>query len=193
MKWQASGPVPRKFEIEVDGIKLESRVITGLLSQYRLFHDKNGMRLPTDWEERVWAALATAYPGHVRRSPGGAQRRYVSIGSALNFIRFMTKRLSNRSLVAPEEARRRAAICGPCRLSRRVSGCSVCKDALSLTVTPPEAVAAPEACLACGCYMPLKIWIPREQLGSADEYPFDESCWMREPQPSSDSGGTIVS
>lgn len=181
MRYSLGGPVPRKFEIEVGGIKLESRVVSGLMNQYRLYHDQNGLRLPSDWEDQVWKALAAAYPKYVKRMPGASETRSVSIGSALNFIRFMAKRVTDKSLVAAPEAHRRAAICMSCPLRRDVSGCHICKDALQLTIHPPEAVEAPEACGACKCYMPLKVWVPREQLGSADAFPFTATCWMREP------------
>jgi hypothetical protein len=182
MKYSTGGPVPKEFRIEVDGIRLESRSIARMVSQYRLHHDKHGLRLPLDWEDRIWKALVAAYPRYVKRVPGGAQRRSVSIGSALNFIRFMAKRITNKSLVEPVEAHRRAAVCMACPLATHVSGCHICKDALKLTVRPPEEVVAPEACSACGCYMPLKVWLPREQLGSAEAFPFHEKCWMRETE-----------
>lgn len=180
MKYSTGGPVPREFKIEVDGIRLESRSIARLVSQYRLHHDQNGLRLPLDWEDRIWKALATAYPKHVKRAPGGAKRRLVSVGSALNFLRFISKRLADDSLVAPQEAHRRASICRECPLRSSVAGCPTCKDALKLAIHPPEKVDAPEACGACGCYMPLKVWAPRDQLGSADTFPFWSGCWMRE-------------
>lgn len=180
MKWQTGGPVPREFDIRIDGLHLKARTIAGIFDQYVRSYDRKGALLPVDWEDHVWSYLAASYPKHVKRAPGVAKRRSVSVRKALNFIRFIGKRASDKRLVEPQEARRRAAVCASCPMATRVSGCSICKDALQLMIHPPEEVEAPEACSACGCYMPLKIWVPRDQLGSADEFDFHTSCWMRE-------------
>ena len=178
MKWTTGGPVPRKFDITVDDLRLIDKTISGLSVQYRRHYDQNGLRLPVDWEDRIWTVLASTYPRHVKRAPGVAKRRSVSIGSALNFIRFLAKRVTDKSLVPPQEAHRRASICRACPMATNVSGCHICKDALVWTVHPPEAVVAPEACSACGCYLPLKIWVPRSQLGDVSAFDIDPKCWM---------------
>lgn len=180
MKWTTNGPVPSKFSVTVAGVRLSGKTTGQLFTQFRRHYDQNDLRLPINWESLVWSALATAYPKHVKRAPGGAKRRLVSVGSALNFLRFISKRLADDSLVAPQEAHRRASICRACPLRSSVAGCPTCKDALKLAIHPPEKVDAPEACGACGCYMPLKVWAPRDQLGSADTFPFWSGCWMRE-------------
>lgn len=180
MKFSTGGPVPREFDITVDGKRYRSRTISGIFDQYARSHDRSGTRLPLDWEDLVWSHLAAAYPKHVKRAPGAAKRRSVSMRQALNFIRFLAKRVTDKRLVASEEARRRASICSACPMASRVSGCSVCKDALQLTIHPPEEVEAPEACGACGCYLPLKVWLPLDQLGSADDFDYAPSCWMRD-------------
>jgi hypothetical protein len=28
--------------------------------------------------------------------------------------------------------------------------------------------------------LPLKIWVPRDLLGSADDFDYSSSCWMRQ-------------
>ena len=183
MKWQTGGPVPRIFNITVNGVFLSSRTIPELFRQFSTHHDRNDLRLPIGWEDLVWSALAVAYPKHVKRLPGESGLRMVSVPAALNFIRFLAKRISDRSLVSPEAARRRAAVCSACPMAGPVAGCSVCKDALGLTVRPPEKVEVAEGCSACGCYLPLKIWVPRDQLGDAGAFPFDPGCWMLSPDP----------
>jgi hypothetical protein len=180
MSYSTGGPVPREFDVEIDGMCFRSRTITGIFDQYVRSYDRRGIRLPADWEDWVWSHLAARYPKHVKRVPGASKRRSVSVRSALNFIRFLGKRLTDKRLVAPEEARRRAAICASCPMATHVSGCAICKDVLQLAVHPPEVVSVPEACSACGCHIPLKVWVPRDLLGSADDFDYWESCWMRE-------------
>lgn len=179
MQYTTGGPVPRRFDIIVDGFVLSHKTINGLFSAYRVAHDQKGLRLPVDWEHRIWEALREAYPRHVKRAPGGAKRRSVSIGSALNFIRFLAKRVTDQSLVSPELALQRAQTCQRCPLATTVGGCHLCKDALKLTVHPPQEIEAPEACSACGCYLKLKVWVPREQLGDASAFDYHSGCWMR--------------
>ena len=182
MNWQTGGPVPRNFDVEVGGFQLSSRSLPDLFAQFARHHDRREMRLQPDWEDTVWKALAAKYPKHIKRAPDKSTNRAVSVRSALNFIRFLAKRVTDQSLVQPCEARRRASICSRCPQALAISGCAVCKDAIQLTVSPPEAVESPEGCSACGCYLPLKVWVPRDQLGPASDYPYHASCWMRETE-----------
>lgn len=183
MKWTTGGPCPRIYRAEISGKVFEDRDYNRIFTKYRVWVESQDLRLPLDWEEQVWEALKKEHPKHFIRGkkPGHPG---VSVASASSFLTFMAKRMRNRALVAPEEAKRRALICESCPMKSQVLGCSVCKDALRLFVKPPEKVVSPQACSACGCYLPLKIWVPREQLGSEEDYPYWEQCWMRTSAPS---------
>ncbi len=179
MKWTTGGACPRIYKAEIDGKVFESSNYNRIFTAYRVWVESGGGRLSLGWEEKVWEALKKSHPKHFIRpkqeaSPG------VSVATASSFLTFMAKRMLNRALVAPEEARRRAAICERCPMKSPVLGCSVCKDALQLFVKPPEKVVSPQACMACGCYLPLKIWVLRNQLGSSEDHPFWQECWMRD-------------
>jgi len=180
MAWETGGPVPRRLSISIDGLRLEAVDVKGVMRAYREAVARAGGMLRPGWEGEVWSALAESHPRYVRKIPGPGPPT-ASLATAKSFVNFMLKRLTNRSLVSEEEARRRAEVCFICPLAQPILGCSSCKDVLALTVVPPVRVEAPEACGACGCYLPLKIWIPRAQLGDASAFPFDSVCWMREP------------
>jgi hypothetical protein len=181
MNWTTGGPSPRIYRVEIDGMVFESRNHNHIFTKYRSWIESKGERVPINWEEVVWKALKSSYPKHIIRgkkngSPG------VSVATAASFLAFMAKRMRKRALVAPEEAKRRAAICSECPMKSAVLGCSICKDALQLFVKPPEKVVSPQACMACGCYLPVKVWVPRNQLGPTEDHPYDEGCWMRDAE-----------
>tara|TARA_R110002167_G_scaffold66667_4_gene188685 strand:- start:13430 stop:14026 length:597 start_codon:yes stop_codon:yes gene_type:complete len=178
MAWNTGGPCPRFFIAKIDGQTFTARDHKQIFVLYRVWKTNNGERLAVDWEESVWKALKSSHPRHFHKDkrkgdPG------VSVASAFSFITFIIKRLRNKKLVPAPLAKERAAICFACPMKSKVLGCSVCRSALKLAVKPPEAVEAPQACKACGCYLPLKIWIPRRLLGSSEAYPFHPDCWMR--------------
>lgn len=123
--------------------------------------------------------MMKSHPKHIKRVRGKPKFAGVSVAAALSFMKFMAKRVTDKSLVSPGLAKSRAKACWSCPKRAPVLGCHICKDALQLTVKPPEQVDAPEACAACGCYLKLKVWIKRSHLGSAEAFPFDSACWMR--------------
>lgn len=178
-KWEIVGIKPKRWTCDIDGQHFEGPDVKTIFNAYRWWVRDSDQRLQPGWEERVWESIAANHPRAIHKTPQKASGG-VSITSAVSFIKFMTKRLTNRSLVAPAEAHRRAAICSNCPMREPILSCSICRDALKLSVSPPEAVSAPEACGACLCYLKLKVWVPRDQLGSADDFPYSGMCWMRE-------------
>jgi hypothetical protein len=178
MKFSTGGPVPRMFRAEIEGKLFEHPSIPSIFGKYAKWKAARGEKLDADWEDKVWLALMDNHPNHVKLVSKKA-RSGVSLATAMSFVRFVAKRLRKRSLVSPELARQRAAVCNACPLKEPVLGCSICKSALKAVVKPPEQVGAPPGCGACGCWLPAKVWIPRDILGGSDEHPFHASCWMR--------------
>jgi len=178
MNWTTGGPCPRVYRAEIEGMVFEEKDYNHIFKKYRVWKESCGERLSTNWEELVWRALKKSHPNHFIRRKGKASPG-VSVASAASFLSFMAKRMKKRSLVPSEQAKRRSSICQSCPMQSRVLGCAVCKDALKLFIKPPEKVVSPQACMACGCYLPLKIWVPRDQLGSADDFDYHQGCWMR--------------
>ncbi len=180
MNWEVNGPTPRKYVAILDGIKFEANSHLQIFARYENWKKQKGERLSLEWEDDVWKALSQSHPNHVKRIPA-KKSPGVSVASASSFIAYVIRQMGRkRKLVDVAEAKRRAAICFNCPKKEPVLGCSVCKQALKLFVKPPEKVDAPPACGACGCWLPLKIWIMRDHLGSADEWDYDVNCWMRQ-------------
>lgn len=96
--------------------------------------------------------------------------------------------------VAPELAQQRASICAKCpqNVRRRkvenqiAEGIRIGEEARSnlLLRTPHDHEL--KVCESCGCYLPLKVWVPLQNQTKAD---FPENCWVRKekaiPSPSS--------
>lgn len=186
MSWSTGGPCPRQFIAEIEGHIFRASSHLQIFTLYSAWKKNRNERLPLDWEETVWLALKKSHPKHFHRvhkkaSPG------VSVASASSFLTYLIKRARGKKLVEPEEAKRRAAICFSCPMKQPVLGCTVCKQALKMFVKPPETVQTPEACGACGCWLPAKVWINRAHLGSSEEFNYwkgDETrpaCWMMRP------------
>lgn len=166
------------YKIILDGREMWGFSVESLVNRRLDELINSGNPLPEEWVEDVWRALAIAYPKHVRRVRG-RNPEGMNIMMALGYIKFLTKLIRGKPLVSPDLAKQRAAVCSRCPKRASVMGCSVCKRVLSLHIHPPQAVKAPESCRACKCYLPLKIWVDRSLLGSADAFPFWAECWMR--------------
>ena len=180
MSWSTGGPCPRIFVAEIEGQKFTASNHNHIFGLYAAWKKNKDERLALDWEETVWQALKKSHPKHFHKA-GKKASPGVSVAAASSFITFVAKRVGGRNaVVSVAEAKRRADICFNCPLKEPVLGCSVCKQALKLFVKPPEHVDAPPACGACGCWLPLKIWVPRKHLGSVDDFPFHSDCWMRD-------------
>lgn len=187
MKWQVNGPVPRVYQATVDGVLYQGISPKEVLLRYAQERWDRGELLPEDWQEPVWRALAESHPGHVRRVPGKASDG-ISVPRAMSFLSFLIKRLRNREFVSESVAQARAAVCRQCPKAEPVLGCSICKDALRSVIEPPIALAIPEGCGACGCWLPAKAWIPRSLLGELGDHDFWERCWMRSEESAGSPG-----
>lgn len=183
MSYSINGPVPRQYVAVLGDVKLTGPSPSHVLQKWAVLLEERGYRLEPGWEQSVWEALMKSHPKHIKRKRGKPKFAGVSVAAAASFLRFMAKRATDKSLVTPELAKTRAEACWRCPNRAPVLGCHICKDALQLTVKPPEHLHAPEACSACGCYLPLKLWLPRHQLGPAEAFPYWDQCWMRaEPE-----------
>jgi hypothetical protein len=186
-RWELTPLRPDWITVEIDGVTHSGREMKNIHASYRDWKIESGERLLPGDEDKVWEAVKAKYPKFIirRKKPG---KPGVSISAAFSFIRYLEKRMKNKGLVEALEAQRRANICLQCPKKSAVLGCSICKQALKMFVSPPQELQPrpPEACGACGCWLPGKVWIPREVLGPAEEFEFAEpddasgfpGCWM---------------
>ncbi len=180
-KWSVTGLRPQQVEVEIEQIRFVGRNIKEIHAMFRKWKIETGGHLGPGDEDLVWEALKRAYPRYIVKSkkPG---KPGLSVGAAWSFIRYVERRMKNKGLVDPLEAQRRADICSACPMKTTVVGCGACVSALKLFIRPPSQLLPPppKACSACGCVLNLKVWVPREVLGPAEEFEYDSVCWMRE-------------
>lgn len=180
------------FHLHYEGLYLFGHDAREVIGGYADNAMREGRQLGQNWEEPVWRALQKAYPDYIYRVRKKKNKSLVSIPTALSFVKFAVKRLRNKEFATVEVARARAEVCKSCPLKTNVVGCSKCKAALKLLVgKPPITVECPQGCEACGCYMPLKIWMPDALLmDQVDQYPYWSECWMRRLSSAPPSDGT---
>lgn len=178
--WNISSLKPLKMEIDIDGIPFKGRTIRSLIESYGKYLSETSSELPSDWEQRVFMALSERYPEYVNRkgSRPAKARSFLSLFAMSTFINFVRKRLIDKSLVDRQTAIDRTEICKLCPMASNKVGCQPCRAVLESMVKVPEIISGPIGCLACGCYIPLKVWIPSNQLLTLGKYPYPDSCWM---------------
>jgi hypothetical protein len=180
--WELSPLRPAYIEVTIEGQMFRGRQVKNIRQAYLGWLSSQGRRLEPGGEDVMWEALKEAYPEFIIKYPDRKPILSISINAAWSFIEFIRKRMGDKSLVDPSEAQRRANICLECPMKSEVMGCGMCKQALRFFVDPPKTLdpRPPEACGACGCWLPGKVWVPREALGSEKDFPYSETCWMRE-------------
>jgi hypothetical protein len=178
---------PLRLSVEIRGVTHCANDGRNIFISFCSWADSQDIRLVGDWQDEVYEAIKAAHPQYVRRIKPKAQP-LVSLASAWSFVRFVAKRLkAGGGLVNEAEAERRAAVCRGCPKASSVGACSICKDGLAVVVRPPHRLSIPEACKACGCYLPLKAWVPLDQLGDPAQFDYWEGCWMLESGSSAES------
>ena len=85
--------------------------------------------------------------------------------------------------VLSEEAERRSKICLNCPNNRRgfgvvESSAAIIKKKLGLK---NKMEAGLDSCLGCGCYLPLKVWVPYEHIKAWQRTPELEACRKANP------------
>jgi len=173
-----TGLAPRNLLVDFGDFTISAQTGPQIFKKYRVHYENKSELLPHNWEEIVWLKIKDAYPRYVSITPKKANTPF-SLASAKSFFRFVKSGGLLSCPVDKSEAERRAAVCRSCPLSANVSACPFCKAALS-RFKKDQSIDVPDGCRACGCYMPAKIWIKREYLGSADDFEFHPCCWMRD-------------
>lgn len=172
------------------GVRINSATISGLryLVQEHLL--ANGFPVEPDFKEWVDNEVCTQnsmghpFCGDTPPKPVSERMPLLTYATASRFLRTMLQVARNREFVPREEAERRAAVCAGCPLASSIGGCQSCWSALrdvtrALQGNPLPVTDDKAFCGACGCYIPLKAWIPNPVLDRAEtERPlYWEGCW----------------
>lgn len=186
-----------KYTVPETGVQIKAPYAASLLSRVKQHMAANSIPIPGDFKEVFEDAacreseLYGPFCGGAEPPVIGGMPVRITIGTAQRFIQTMMQVAKDRAFVSREEAERRAAICMQCPLVGHASGCSACNAAFKsvsklLTGFPLQMEPYKEFCGACGCYLPLKAWIPNETLDRAEteKPPYHERCWRLEAKAS---------
>ena len=188
--WVTGKKRPSKpLDIDLDGFVYRGWV-SDIFKSYMSRAGAEGRRLEQGWEDRIWIKLQDKYPHYIQKKPDEVKTMTVSISTILSFVQFVRKRGFDRSVVSTQVATERAEICSRCPLAAITVGCSKCKELVRQVIGTPKMELdfgkrygkKVEGCDACGCYLPIKAWIPLGFLEEEkDVYPYWENCWIRKP------------
>lgn len=175
-RWEATHyRTIQPFEVEIRGISFRASMVDGIVRAYLMSFDDIGM----DWMDEVYGAIHRKYPKAVRRVKKKGSP-LPSLHAALSFVRLLLRRMRPEDIVPANEALRRSEICKSCPLHKPIGACPKCREALKLKIKVPIQIKGLKACAACGCHLPLKVWVNRDLLGPAEAFPYYPGCWMRE-------------
>jgi hypothetical protein len=147
--------------------------------------------LAKSWEDRFQDDLCRQNeeaPCHGRVDTKKDSRR-LTLQDLRRFMSTISK--WDGTLVAREEAERRAAICIACPKNQSVRGCWGCAGLLKEVVKFLQGKkgttvdSALESCGVCGCVLRAKVWMP---LDTKDGLEYPSHCWQR-ATPSGSAGG----
>jgi hypothetical protein len=144
----------------------------------------NGLDIEDGWELRLEEQWCLANPDLCGvGTPRTQKKNAPGWGAVVQFARTMWEWAKSGQLATQEEAERRAAICAMCPMNVKMSGCLGCtgvakyaEETLMGRTTLHDATL--QVCMACGCYLKVKVHVPGEVLDKAEkgiEYP--ENCW----------------
>ena len=186
-----SPPGGWQLTVPQTGQTLRAPFENALRTQVRRHLQANGYELPEDFDE--WFEETACEESEHREpfcGPGlpplpNFDQKLITPSKAKRFMRTALEFLKDRKVVNREEAERRAAICSQCPLAGVIGACWGCHAVYRQIKRLLENVELdlPEDkpfCLACGCLLKAKVWLPNETLDRAEEGDrpdYWEGCW----------------
>jgi hypothetical protein len=175
------------------GVTFNSATIHGLRHLVTLHLEANGIPVEADFKEWIdnevcsQNGMGHPYCGDTPPKPVAGVRPDLSMALASRFMRTMLGVARDRAFVSREEAERRIEVCKTCPVASSIGACQGCwsifRELRRVLADNPLSVGSDrEFCGACGCYLPLKAWIPNKTLDTAEtERPaYWAGCWRNE-------------
>jgi hypothetical protein len=193
-----SPPGGWRLTVPQTGVTLTAPYAKSLKVKVRKHLDANDHEEPDDFDEWFDNAVCEE-SGHGDpfcgdpAAPVTEQQKFITPSKAKRFLRTILALLQERKLVDRAEAERRAAICAQCPLAGHIGSCWGCyaiyrKIRRMLKGAPIDMDSQKRWCLACGCYLPGKLWLTNEGLDKAeagDRPDYAARCWRRESEVNS--------
>lgn len=160
------------YRVPQDGTFIRANTREVWLARIRQHYTDNGYEIPANLEEIVEDALCRRLSGEW--CVGGTPHSFITTRFTIDDFLRGTKvvgsfALSDATVVAPEEAERRALICSRCPLNVPVPGCTSCLKMADVVATAKGARGTKydhllQACGICHCSNEAQVWYPAESL-----------------------------
>lgn len=175
------------------GTTIKAKTWNELVSRVRGYRVANGIALGPNFEEQLGEDVCKQQgwgsPVCEEQEPPTVEKRQLGVMDVVNFLKVVKHwLLNNPTLVEPEEADRRAAICASCPYNVDAIGCFGCTniaghmfDVIKERATPHDGQL--KNCQVCGCVNRAQVWVPKETLDQGvspemrEEFP--DHCWKK--------------
>jgi hypothetical protein len=157
-----------------------------LLKLVRIHREANKLDTTPGWEERFESEICMERPelGNDRPRVKNGGAKVPGWSAILRFTKTMWEWSKSGKLEKPEESERRAAICAMCPENQYVGGCYGCTGVIRYTAEvlldrTTSHDSSLNVCVACGCYLKLKVHVPNDVLDVAEEgsITYPDHCW----------------
>jgi hypothetical protein len=178
---------------ESTGTTIKAKSWNELVKRVRGYRVANGITLGPNFEEQIGEDVCKQQgwgdPVCVEQEPPSVEKRQLGVMDVVNFLKVVKHwLLNNPTLVEPEEADRRAAICAACPYNVDAVGCFGCTNIAGLMFDVIKERATPhdgqlKNCQVCGCVNRAQVWVPKETLDQGvspemrEEFP--AHCWKK--------------
>jgi len=188
----SSPPIGWVYELEHEGAKyrFQSPMRIDLMDQLRKWYSSKKLEWPGDSEmrKRVEEYICQLVPkGFCVGGPDKPRVPFLSAASIRDATRLFLSRVfkGKGMLVPPEEANRRAIICGNCP-SNLHGICTSCaanefQDIFRWFIqqgrsTPYDSIL--DTCHVCGCLLKAKVHMTIEELSQLEKHTYPPNCWL---------------
>lgn len=174
------------------GFRFAELDFESLLKVVKAHRDANNLPIGTNFRYEVMdeccRELLSTYPnwtgaiddeGRAAILPG----RKWNLEDVKGFLTTVTKFfMSGGSLVAQEEANRRADICTRCPKNADMAECWSCRGVTGIIQNLRKGKTTPsddrlKICMACGCDLKTKVWLEKDVM-QREGVVYDPKCWM---------------
>lgn len=177
-----------------NGFNLKAPTLRNLAEQVKAHRRANnipiGVNIDAEVEDNSCREILKLYPNYTGCSDDSGQQpfrqsRFTVISQVLDFLKTCAVWIAKGcQFVDQEEANRRAQICAGCPKNRDVGQCIPCASkSLLAGIKGSRSTLYDDklkVCEACGCWLPVKVWFPKEVM-KRDGVEYEKGiCWMLE-------------
>lgn len=187
-----------RYTVPETGVLLTGDFFEELYGKVTSHCRANGIPTDGDFRERIedGACRETQPPGsrcgNAKPKPQALPIEHLMLSHVERFLKTVWQAIMDRKFVPREEAQRRLDVCLTCPIrTTQPGGCNGCFTLVkkahqlmgkndALVIEPDEDGFVRDTCGACGCILPLKVWLDNQTLNTAEgsnRPAYWEGCW----------------